>query len=131
MIVLDTHALIWWLSDPVKLSAPAKRAIQAAAANNEVLVSTASVLEIATLVRRQRLVLSIPFQEWLNDVRELPELRFVPVSTEIAARAGSFGVDVHGDPIDRLIVATAMTSKARLATADAGIRSLDIVRTVW
>ena len=131
MIVLDTHALVWWLADPAKLSAAARRAVLASAAEKEVAASTASVLEIATLVRRQRLILSVPFEEWLSDVRQLSELQLLPISVEIAARAGSFGSEVHGDPIDRLIVATALEFKSPLVTADSNIRSLPAVRTIW
>lgn len=131
MIVLDTHALIWWLADSTKLTAGARKAIQVSAANNEVLVSAASVLEIATLVRRERLVLANGFEQWLDDVCSLPEVQIVPVSTEIAARAGSFGAEVHGDPIDRLIIATAQVVRARLVTADTNIRSSKVVATVW
>ena len=131
MIVLDTHAMIWWLADPSKLSTAAKKAIQTSVSNNEIFASTASILEIATLVRRGRLMLATDFNEWLDDVRQLPELQMLPVSTEIAARAGSFGPEVHGDPIDRLIIATAQIIKAKLITADANIRSAKIVTTVW
>jgi len=131
VIVLDTHALVWWLSDPVKLTAAAKKAIQTAAADKEVLVSTASILEIATLVRRQRLELALSFDEWLDAVRQLPELQMMPITTEIAARAGSFDAAVHGDPVDRLIIATALASKAKLVTADKNIRASKIVATVW
>ena len=131
MIVLDTHVLVWWLADPSKLSIAAKKAVQSSVAKNEVVVSAASILEIATLVRRRRLMLAISFDEWLKEVSELPELQLLSVTPEIAARAGSFGPDVHGDPIDRLIIATAVVSKARLATADSNIRASNIVRTVW
>ena len=131
LIVLDTHVLVWWLADALKLSTAAKKAIQAGAAKSEVLISAATILEIATLVRRQRLVLTTGFDEWLADLRELPELQIVPVNADIAARAGSFGTEVHGDPIDRLIIATALVSKAKLVSADATIRASRIVPTVW
>jgi len=131
LIVLDTHVLVWWLADASKLSATAKKIIQADVAKAEVLISAATILEIATLVRQQRLVLTTDFDEWLADVRELPELQIVPVTANIAARAGSFGTEVHGDPIDRLIIATALVSKAKLVSADATIRASKTVPTVW
>jgi PIN domain nuclease of toxin-antitoxin system len=131
MIVLDTHALIWWLSDATQLSSRARKAIKTAANRRELSVSTASILEIAVLVRRGRLTLSAAFDAWLDDVRSLPELAITPIGIDIAARAGSYGDGVHGDPIDRLIVATAQSLNARLVTADAAIRSLKIVRSIW
>lgn len=131
MTVLDTHAIVWWLADPAKLSAKSKRAVQSAASAGELVVSAASVLEIATLVRRGRLQLSIGVNEWLNDMQSLPELRIEPVTAEIAVRAGSFDAEVQGDPIDRLIIATAVVLGESLVSADEQIRSLKWLRTIW
>jgi PIN domain nuclease of toxin-antitoxin system len=129
--VLDTHAAIWWMADTAKLSAKAKRAIQASVSAGDLVMSAASVLEIATLVRRGRLELNRDLGEWLDDVQSLPELRIEPVTAAIAARAGSFEAEVQGDPIDRLIIATAVVLDESLVTADERIQSLDWLRTVW
>jgi len=129
--VLDTHAAVWWMSDSAKLSPKAKRAIQASISAGDLVMSAASVLEIATLVRRGRLELTRGFGDWLDDVQSLPELRIEPVTAAIAARAGSFDAEVQGDPIDRLIVATAIVLDESLVTADEHIRSLGRIRTIW
>jgi PIN domain nuclease of toxin-antitoxin system len=131
VIVLDTHALIWWLCSPANLSARAKRAINAAGKDNAILVSAISVLEIVTLVRRGRLQFSVPVDAWLADVRMVPELRIVPVTADIAQLAGGFGEDMPGDPADRIIAATAMTVSAPLATADTRLRARTGLDTVW
>ncbi len=131
MTVLDTHALVWWLAEPSKLSASARRAIQSAAHANELVVSAASILEIATLVRRGRLALSTSVDQWLADVRSLPELTIEPVTAEIAARAGSFDAEMQGDPIDRIIVATAVLLQYPLVSADSQVRALPWIRTIW
>ncbi len=94
-------------------------------------MSAASVLEIATLVRRRRLELTRGLGEWLDDVQSLPELRIEPVTAAIAARSGLFDVEVQGDPIDRLIIATAVVLDESLVTADEHIRSLRWMRTIW
>lgn len=131
LIVLDTHALVWWLADAPELSTGAKRVIQAAAAKRETVASTISVLEIATAVRRERLVLNRPLDEWLADVRVLPGLRFEPVSVDIAAMAGGFGRSMPGDPADRVILATAATLGARLVSADTNLQNNGHVDVVW
>ena len=131
MTVLDTHAALWWMADSAKLSVRAKRAIQASVVAGDLAMSAASVLEIATLVRRGRLELARALDEWLEDVQSLPELRIEPVTAPIAARAGSFEAEVHGDPIDRLIIATALVLDESLVTADERIQSLGWVRTIW
>lgn len=131
MIVLDTHALVWWAVGDHRLSARALRAIRGAAKDGAVFASAISVMEIATAVRRGRLTLSMPFGQWLADLRALPELRFEPVSAEIATLAGSFDGAMHGDPANRIIAATARTLGARLVTADERLRGLPDVVTVW
>ena len=131
MTVLDTHVLIWWLGEPAKLSAKARRAVQSAIAASDLRVSAASILEIATLVRRGRLVLSGSLDQWFADLRSVAELHIEPVTADIAAHAGSFGTEMHGDPIDRLVVATAMLAKEPLVSADAQIRALPWLRTIW
>jgi PIN domain nuclease of toxin-antitoxin system len=129
--VLDTHAAVWWLSDPTKLSSKARRAIQTSATNGAVTLSAASVLEISTLVRRGRLELTVTVGEWLEHVESLPDVRIEPVTAEIALRAGSFDTDVHDDPIDRLIIATALALGTTLVSADERIRKLRWIRTIW
>ena len=131
MIVLDTHALVWWAVGDRRLSARARRAIREAVKAGAVFASAISVMEIATAVRRGRITLSVPFDQWLADLRALPELRFEPVSAEIAALAGSFDGTMHGDPADRIIAATARTLSARLITADERLRGLPNVVAVW
>lgn len=131
MIVLDTHALIWWAVGDRHLSARALRAIRAASKAGGVFASAISVMEIATAVRRGRLTLSVPFEQWMADLRALPELRFEPVTAEIAALAGSFDGAMHGDPADRIIAATARMLGARLVTADDRLRGLPNVAAVW
>jgi PIN domain nuclease of toxin-antitoxin system len=131
VIVLDTHALVWWVSGSKRLSAPARRAIEQSVRQGSVVASTISVLEIATAARRGRLVLGTPIGEWLADVRALPELRFEPVSVEIAHRAGDLGDAASGDPADRIIVATALTLRAKLVSADARLHGIPHLAVVW
>jgi PIN domain nuclease of toxin-antitoxin system len=131
LIPLDTHALVWWLDGSRRLPAKTRRACQQAARKRELATSAASILEIATLVRRDRLRFRMSFEDWLADVKRLPELAIAPVTADIAAVAGSYGDSMHGDPVDRLIIATAQISDATLATADTAIRSMKLVRTIW
>ena len=131
LIVLDTHALLWWVSGSNRLSARARRTIRAATAKAPAAVSTISVLEIATAVRRGRLELAAPVESWLADLCLLPELRFESVSIEIARRAGMFDDSMPRDPADRIIAATAMALHARLITADEGLRRVAELRAVW
>lgn len=131
MTVLDTHALVWWLTEPSKLSVRSRRAVQSSAHTRTLVVSAASIFEITTLERRGRLTFSTGIGQWLADVRSLPELSIEPVSAQIAALAGSYDSAMPGDPIDRLIVATAQALRLPLVSADEQLRRADWIDTLW
>jgi len=131
VIVLDTHVVVWWVSGSGRLSVKAQRSIDQSLRRSPAIVSTISVLEIATAVRRGRLELGSPLDQWLADLRALPELQFEPVSVRIAELAGSFDEATPGDPADRIIVATALTLGAKLVTADERLRASPSVVAVW
>lgn len=131
VIVLDTHALLWWVDGGNKLSKAAAKATRLALRKGPLVASVISILEIATAVRRGRLRLSVPTEAWLQDVRGLPEVRIEPVTFEIARTAGVWGEEVPGDPADRLIAATALSLGASLVTADRNLARARIVPTVW
>jgi len=131
VILLDTHALVWWVADAARLSARAKRAIRSALREGHVAASAISLFEIATAIRRGRLVLAVPPEQWIADLRLLPELRFEPVSAEIAEVAGSFDEAVPGDPADRIIAATAIALGLKLVTADKQLRRAPRLQAVW
>ena len=131
MIVLDTHVVVWWVSGSGRLSVRAKRAIDQNLRRSPAIISTISVLEIATAVRRGRLELGLPVDQWLADLRALPELEFQPVSAQIAELAGSFDEATPGDAADRIIIATTLTLRAKLVTADERLRESRSVVTVW
>lgn len=132
MIVLDTHVLVWWVDgDSKKLSRRARQAIEQHGKSNELLVASISVFEITTLERRGRLRFNISAAQWLARVRRLPEFRIEPLSDDIAERAGQFGDAFPGDPVDRMIAATALLRGAPLVTHDERLRSVEYLRTIW
>lgn len=130
-MVLDTHVLLWWLSASPSLPARAKRALREATTRGPVVVSAISVFEIATGVRRGRIELRQPFEDWLRDLALLPEIRIEPVNGVIAARAAGFGDSVHGDPADRIILATASVLGLPLATSDERLRASRLTPLAW
>jgi PIN domain nuclease of toxin-antitoxin system len=131
VIVLDTHALIWWVGGSSELSPKARRAVQTAARRRELVASSISIFEIATAVRCGRLELSVPLDTWLDALGHLPELTIYPVTEEIARLAGSLDEKLPGDPADRLIASTALTLDCPLVTADAILRAADRLQAIW
>lgn len=131
MIVLDTHALLWWLGAADRLSATARRTLRQVSVARPATVSAISLFEIATAVRRGRLELTVPVEQWLGDACSLPELQIEPVTPEIAVAAGRFGDELHGDLGDRLIAATALVLALPLLTADHQLKAVAGLRTIW
>lgn len=131
MIVLDTHAWIWWVSNPEFLSEKAKQVIDEAVTNRNVLISTISTWEVAMLVSRGRLKLTMPPDDWVAASEALPFFDFVPVSNCIALKSVQLPGVLHSDPADRIIIATAISLGAVLVTKDEKIRNYEHVKTVW
>lgn len=131
MIVLDTHAWVWWVADPDALSAPARHAIERAADNAVIYVSSISVWEVAALVARGRLRLAIDVRAWLKQCEALPYLRFLPIDSTIALHSVFLPDFPHRDPADRFIVATALSLGAPLVTKDRRLHEYPHVNCVW
>lgn len=129
MIVLDTHAWLWWLAEPSRLSQAARRAIDEA---ETIGVSTVSAWEVAMLVQRRRISLDRDTGDWVRQALAPARVTALPPTAEVAVAAGLLdGASFPGDPADRFIYATAQASRARLVTRDEAIRRFDGHATVW
>lgn len=132
MIVLDTHTLLWWASgDTGQLSAVAAQAIEAELNGGQIRVSSISAWELAMLVAKGRIALSMDIGEWLSVVSQIEAVSFMPVDNEITVKSAELPGEFHEDPADRIIVATARKLAAPLVTADGKIRGYPHVRTIW
>ncbi|WP_116522014.1 type II toxin-antitoxin system VapC family toxin [Achromobacter insuavis] len=131
MIVLDTHALVWWAAGDSQLSRAAREAIEAEAQDGEILVSAISAWEVAMLAKAGRLALTMDAAAWLDTVAEVPAIRFVPVDVRISVQSVDLPGEFHKDPADRIIVATARHHSVPLVSADLKIRGYPHVQTIW
>jgi len=132
VIVLDTHALIWWVNGDTQLSAPARKAVEREmATGGTVLISAISAWEIAMLIEKGRLVLTMDLDQWLHTVAAIEGCRFAAVDTDIAIGSVRLPGDFHADPADRMITALARHYSAPLVTADQRIRAYRHVKTIW
>ncbi|MBE0694906.1 MAG: type II toxin-antitoxin system VapC family toxin [Aquamicrobium sp.] len=132
MIVIDTHVLIWWLdgSHP-KLPSTARAAIEEGLKAGGVAASSISAWEIAMLVLKGRLDLSVDARDWLEAAADVEGFRFVPVDNVVAVKSVTLPGDFHADPADRIIVTLARELSAPLVTADEKIRRYPHVQTIW
>lgn len=129
MILLDTHALVWLAGEPDRLSQAAQAALSA---EPEAAIATISIQEIAYLSARGRLKMDRSVETWIGDALAIHDVRVVPPTVATALRAGSLDPDrFHGDPIDRLIYATAVEHDLRLISADKRLRDADPTRVIW
>lgn len=121
MIVLDTHAWLWWVSDPSRLSRAANRRIRTA---TQIGISAISCLEVATAVTKRRITLDREVLDWLEQALSLPKVELLPLTPLIAVKATQLGDDFPGDPADRVIAATSIVESAPLVTKDSRVHAV-------
>lgn len=131
MIVLDTHTWIWWIASPEQISDRAREEIERGMESEEIYVSSISSWEVSLLVRKGRLKLALPVEDWIARSEALPFLHFVPLDNRIALRSNHLPGDFHDDPADRIIVATSMMLGASLVSRDLRIQAYHHVKTIW
>ena len=121
MLLLDTHVLIWLDEGSPRLGKTALQIINESLAAGQLGVATISFWEIAMLVEKQRLVMKTELDVWRSDLLQTGLLE-IPLRGTTAIRAGQLPL-FHGDPADRMIVASAIENGATLMTADEKILS--------
>jgi PIN domain nuclease of toxin-antitoxin system len=130
VILLDTHVLIWWVNgDHDKLSGAALSALEREGQTR--LVSAISCWEVAMLVARGRLGLTMDIEHWLALLEAIPELRFLPLTPAVAVAATRLPEPFHPDPADRFLVAQAQALNIPLVTADSKIRAYPHLHSLW
>lgn len=131
MIVLDTHAWIWFISNPEYLSKRAEKAVNVAVNDKSILVSSISAWELALLVKKKRLKLTLEVADWIAKSEGLPFIQFVPVTNSIAVKSVNLPLPLHPDPADRIIIATALSVGAPLVTKDKKLLEYSAIKTIW
>jgi PIN domain nuclease of toxin-antitoxin system len=122
LTVLDTHVWIWVVEgDRNALSRTAIDAIEEAARGGAVRVSAISVWEVAMLETKGRISLSLPTEDWVRAALRAPGVGLLPLSPEIAIESTRLPGAPHGDPADRILIASARILGTRLATCDGEI----------
>ncbi|MCD6027731.1 MAG: VapC toxin family domain ribonuclease [Solimicrobium sp.] len=113
------------------LSKKAKGAIDKELSGGEIIISSITAWEIAMLVDRDRLFLSMDVESWLATVGKIDVIRFLPIDAEIALKSVALPGVFHKDTADRMIVATARKLAITLVTKYEKIRSYAHVKTLW
>jgi PIN domain nuclease of toxin-antitoxin system len=129
-VLLDTHVWIWWLTPDSPLRAREREALDRAAENRELHLAAISLWEAQVLHARKRIELPVPFSEWISDAADPRMLTLLPLDIDVVIAADALPSGFHGDPADRLIVATARAHAMPLATRDGLIRK-SRVAALW
>jgi len=124
LLLLDTHVLVWLFEGNRKLGPASRSAIQGSADEDGVLVSAITPWEIGLLVSKGRLQLGTDVMEWIRRVLAKPGVRRAPLEPEIAVACTRLPFEMHADPADRILVATARHLGATLVTADGQLLEL-------
>lgn len=128
MILLDTHAWLWWIQGAAELPDKMRAAIQNSI--EPVALASVSCLEVAWLVKKGRITISRPLDEWFELAIDKAGLILLDLTPQIAARS-AFLPDIHRDPVDRVIVATAIEYSAQLFSKDERISEYRDAKVFW
>lgn len=128
--VLDTHVWFWALTDPGRIPARLRRALENPR-NAPLGLSAISVWELAKLVQKGRIRLTIPLSDWMARGLDPGWIEIVPLSPQICVDSTVLPGDFHADPADEMIVATARATGATLVTADKHLLGYTSVKSEW
>jgi len=121
-LLLDTHVWVWYLDGAEdRMPSAVQDLLRAAAASSGLLVSDISVWELGTKAARGKLRVMPSPAAWVERAGRQPGLSFVPLDRPILLGSTQLPGDFHGDPADRMLVATAALSGVPLVTADQAI----------
>jgi len=126
-VIVDTHVMLWWGSDPERLSSRARAAMTSR--SRRLLWSIASTWEVAIKVRAGRLSLRVPLSDFLDDGLARTGAELLAVEQRHAIRVASLPLH-HRDPFDRMLVAQAQVEDVPILSSDPKLRAYD-VEVVW
>ena len=128
MVLLDTCTLLWLASDLSKLSETAKTHI--VGNRGLVFVSAISAFEIGIKCKKKKLRLKLDPKAWFLRALATHGLQGIPVNSRIAVIATELPM-IHNDPMDRIIIATAMDVNLSILTPDRQLSKYSSVKTLW
>jgi PIN domain nuclease of toxin-antitoxin system len=128
LILLDTHTLIWWAEDENKLGKQAQEAITDARAIG---VHVISCLEIAILIEKDKIELTLPVEEWVGRVMRHPKVEVIPLSIKGTIECTRLPGEFHRDPFDQILAAACLLNGWPLVTKDQAISEWSYIETIW
>jgi PIN domain nuclease of toxin-antitoxin system len=128
MVLLDTHALLWWTLDPDKLSKKASMYCSKIV-NEGCIISSISIWEIGIKIKNGGLDIGMSIDEYLQKINELQCVEIIPINEKIWIESIKLNW-TNKDPADRVIVATALFRMTSIISKDEKIRKF-FKKTIW
>lgn len=117
-MLLDTHVWIWLMIGHSTVSKEFVAAFEKGVKSNRIFLSPMSIWELGMLISKGRIELEIDALEWVNRSLDIHGITLCPITQHIAIQSTRLPGTVHGDPVDRLLIATAYEENAVLVTCD-------------
>jgi PIN domain nuclease of toxin-antitoxin system len=131
LILLDTHVLVWVMTEPQRISRAAASAIRRGRAGGGLGIAAITLWEMALLFSRGYLRAPGTVEDAIQAMLDSSGVTVRPLTPTIAALASQFPEDYPRDPADRLIGATARAEGIALITRDERIRQSKLLKTIW
>jgi PIN domain nuclease of toxin-antitoxin system len=117
-LLLDTHVWIWLVRGEGRIPKDILELIFAAAGAGSMFLSVMSIWELSLLDAKRRITLNMPCLSWVRTALERSGAQTIPLTPEVAVSCHQLPGQLHDDPIDRILVATARTEDLTLVTRD-------------
>ena len=124
LLLLDTHVVLWSAFGEDRLGTKTASVLEIASRENCLAISAITPWEIGLLVSKKRIDLHQETISWVRSILSRPGVRLAPLDPEIAVRSTHLPFEMHADPADRILVATARHLGATFVTADAALLEL-------
>lgn len=117
-VLLDTHVWLWVMIGNPNLTKGFIDSFEKILKGQGVLISPMSIWEIGMLVEKKRIEIEMDVLDWVNQALDNPGIQLCPLTPRVAIQSARLPGEVHGDPVDRLLIATAYEENAVLVTCD-------------
>ena len=120
-LLLDTHVWIWCMVGASMLKKTFHITFEKALKSQGILISPMTIWEVGMLVEKKRIQIEMDVLDWIEQALDTPGINLTPITPRIAIYSTRLVGEIHGDPVDRLLVATAFEKNAVLVTCDHNI----------
>ncbi len=117
-VIFDTHVFLWYMFGKPMFSQKFQNEISRVQKLHPILISPMSIWEIGMFAQRNRISLEMDYLEWVEQALTDPGFTMTSFSPQVAIMSSRLPGEVHGDPVDRILIATAFETHAVLVTCD-------------